>query len=54
MSNEEALAEARLYSLDNVKTAQQYVDEDAKANGIPAIPIPTPEEATWKMTKKLL
>ena len=29
-------------ALETVKTAQQYVDEDAAARGVPSVPLPTP------------
>ena len=29
-------------ALEKTKTAQEYVDEDAKARGVPSVPLPTP------------
>ena len=29
-------------ALENTKTAQEYVDADALARGVPSVPLPTP------------
>lgn len=35
------IAEA-ITALENIKTTQQYIDEDAAARGVPAVPLPVP------------
>lgn len=29
-------------ALENIKTSQQYVDEDSAARGVPSVPLPVP------------
>ncbi len=37
--------EQAIAALENVKTTQQYIDEDAAARGVPAVPLPLPVPA---------